>query len=106
MRRLRKQQQEELEKRDREINALKETVRKLQPLLEWMDSTEPEIEQIKRELGIDKKYSPEDKLHSYKTLEEILAKAKEINKDEDARRKLARKKGLPQEKRKALDSIR
>jgi hypothetical protein len=95
MRQLRKQQQEELEKRDREINALKERIRKLQPLLEWIDSTEPEIEEIIKGLGINARHSPNDKLHSYKTREEALAKAKDIQKDDDARRKLARIKKRP-----------
>ena len=91
MRQLRKQQQKELETRDREVNALKETVRKLQPLLEWLDSTEPEIAQIRKELGIGERYPLGNSLHSYNTLQ----KAKAILRDDAYRKKLAQEKGLP-----------
>jgi len=86
--------EKQLRERDKEIKIMKETMAKLQPLVDWVNSY-PTIEQMKEELGIDKEYPPSDKLHSYKTMEEA---SEAVIRGEAAREELARKKGLPMTK--------
>jgi site-specific recombinase XerC len=81
----------QLQERDKEIRAMTETMAKLQPLVDWVNSY-PTIEQMKEALGIDKEYPPGDKLRSYKTMEQAAAG---IMRDEAAIEKLAREKGVP-----------
>jgi len=77
---------DQLRKKDDEIKALKETMAKLQPLIDLVNSY-PTLEQMKAELGLTKEYDKSDKLHSAKTMPEELA---EIQMDEAKREALAR----------------
>jgi translation initiation factor 2B subunit (eIF-2B alpha/beta/delta family) len=80
-----------LKKKDDEIKALKETMAKLQPLIDWVDSY-PSAEQMKAELGLNKEHDQGDKLHSARTVQEAAA---EFENAEVRREVLVRKKGLP-----------
>jgi site-specific recombinase XerC len=94
----------QLGERDKEIVAMKETMAKLQPLVDWVNSY-PTIEQMKEELGLTRQYSEDDKLYSYDTVKEALSK---FERAEAKREALAREKGLPltkedYERKKRLD---
>jgi len=58
--------------------ALKETMAKLQPLVDWVNSY-PTVDQLKAELGLTQDYPAGHKVHSHKTMEEAVA---EIERDE------------------------
>jgi len=80
-----------LKKKDDEIKALKETMAKLQPLIDLVNSY-PTVEQMKADLGMTREYDKGDKLHPAKTMDEILG---EIQTDEARREALVQKKKLP-----------
>ena len=84
----------QLEERDKEIVTMKETMAKLQPLVDWVNHY-PTIEQMKEELGIDKEYDKGDELRSYKTMEEVV---EEFERGEARLEALAKQKGLPMTK--------
>ncbi len=82
---------EALKKKDDEIKALEESIAKLQPLIDWVNSY-PTIEEMKEALGIGEEYTRKDKLHSFGTVEEALAGFEKAEAKREAR---ARENGLP-----------